>query len=105
MSSPSNSGASPTIPAMITTFQTSGASAGIVKWSCALRIPTASPVSPSSTTIGNSTWLRPTQSASSAGVNSGPVNSGMITGARKMKAIVISVRPTSSSPASALASA
>ena len=38
-SAPSNSGASPTSPAMITTFQTSGAIAGIVKWSCALRMP------------------------------------------------------------------
>ena len=32
-SSPSNSGVSTTSPAMITTFQTSGAIAGIVNWS------------------------------------------------------------------------
>ena len=38
------------------------------------------------------------------GVNSSPVKSGMITGARKMNAIVISVSATSSRPASALAS-
>ena len=71
-------------PAMITTFQTSGASAGIVKWSCALRIPTTSPLSPSSTTIGNSTWLSPTVRSSSAGVDSSPVNSGISTGASRM---------------------
>ena len=69
---------------MITRFQTSGASAGIVKWSCALRIPTTSPLRPSRTTIGNSTWLSPTVRSSSAGVDSSPVNSGISTGASRM---------------------
>ena len=62
------------------------------------------PVSPSRTTIGNSTWLRPTQRSSSAGVNSSPVNSGMIIGASRMKTIVMIVSATSSRPASAAAS-
>ena len=61
---------SPTIPATITTFQTSGAIAGIVKWSCELRMPTNRPLRPSSTTIGNSTWLSPTHSCVSSGVKS-----------------------------------
>ena len=85
MSSPSNSGARPTIPAMITMFHTSGAIAGIAKWSWTLRIPTARPVSPSRITIGNSTCDRPTASASSAGVNSSPVKSGISHGAIRMK--------------------
>src|SRR4051812_8625746 len=89
---------------MITRFQTSGAIAGIVKWLWTLRMPTASPVSPSSTTIGKSTWLSPIASSSSAGVNSLPVNTGTITGASRMKTIVITVSPTSSRPASAAAS-
>ena len=89
---------------MITTFHTSGAIAGIVKWSWTLRIPTASPVSPSSTTIGNRTWLSPMARVSSAGVNSSPVIGGMITGARRMKTSVMTVSATSSSPASEAAS-
>ena len=89
---------------MITTFQTSGASAGIVKCSCALRIPTTRPLSPSSTTIGNSTWLSPTVRSSSAGVDSSPVNSGISTGASRMNASVSVPSATSSSPASAAAS-
>ena len=89
---------------MITTFQTSGASAGIVKCSCALRIPTTRPLRPSSTTIGNSTWLSPTVRSSSAGVDSSPVNSGISTGASRMNASVSVPSATSSSPASAAAS-
>ena len=92
------------MPAMITTFHTSGAIAGIVKWSCTLSTPTARPVSPSRITIGNSTWLSPMQRSSSAGVNSSPVKGGTITGASRMNAIVISVSATSSRPASAAAS-
>ena len=89
---------------MITMFHTSGAIAGIAKWSWTLRIPTARPVSPSRITIGNSTCDSPTASASSAGVNSSPVKSGISHGAIRMKPSVISVSPTSSSPASAAAS-
>ena len=94
---------SPTIPAMITTFQTSGVSAGIVKWSCALRIPTTSPLSPSRITIGNSTRLRPTVRSSSAGLNSDPVKSGISHGAMPMKSSVMTVSERSRRPAIAAA--
>ncbi len=57
------------MPPMITMFHTSGVSAGIVKWSCAFRIPTTRPLSPSRITIGKSTRDRPTVSASSCAVN------------------------------------
>ena len=89
---------------MITTFHTSGAIAGIAKWSWTLRIPTARPVSPSRITIGNSTWDRPTASASSAGVNSSPVKSGISHGRDQDEDERDEVSPTSSSPASAAAS-
>ena len=79
-------------------FHTSGVSAGIVKWSCAFRIPTTRPLSPSRITIGKSTRDRPTVSASSCAVNWSPVNSGMITGASAMKAIVISVSADEQQP-------
>ena len=45
---------------MIATFQKTGVSAGTVKWSCELRIPTTIPLSPSRTTIGKRTRDRPT---------------------------------------------
>ena len=45
---------------MITRFQATGVSAGTVKWSYALRIPTTIPESPSRITIGKSTRERPT---------------------------------------------
>ena len=89
---------------MITMFQTSGASAGIVKWSCALRIPTTRPFRPSRTTIGNSTWLSPTVRSSSAGVDSSPVSSGISTGATRMNSSVRTVSASRISPASAAAS-
>ena len=56
-SAPRTAASAPTSAAMITRFHTSGAIAGIAKCSWALRIPTTSPLSPSSTTIGNSTRL------------------------------------------------
>ena len=83
---------------MITRFQTSGAIAGIAKWSCALRMPTASPLSPSSTTIGNSTRLRPDGQRVERGVNSLPVNGGMINGATRMKTTVIDAEPDEQQP-------
>ena len=78
-----------TIATMITTFQTSGEIAGIAKWSFAFSTPTSRPLRPSRITIGNSTRLSPTVSASSAGENSGPVKIGMITPASAMKITVI----------------
>ena len=84
---------------MITRFQTSGASAGTVKWSCALRTPTTSPLRPSSTTIGNITCESPTASRSRASVNSSPVNGGMSTGAATMKSTVSAPRATTISAA------
>ena len=91
----------PTIAAMITRFQTSGESAGIVKWSCALSTPTSSPLRPSRITIGNSTRLSPTVRSSSAGV---VLNSGMISPAARMNSTVITLRTTRISPNSAPAS-
>src|SRR3954454_14618473 len=76
----------------ITTFHTSGAIAGIEKCSYALRIPTTRPLTPSRTTIGNRTRLRPTVSSSRRCVNWSPVNSGMITPAARMKNSVIAPR-------------
>ncbi len=51
--------------------------------------------------MGNSTRLRPTASASSSGVYSGPVNSGMITPASAMKITVITPSTARISPNSA----
>ena len=54
---------------MITRFHATGASAGTVKWSYALRIPTITPERPSRTTIGKRTRERPTaRSASPPGL-------------------------------------
>ena len=89
---------------MITRFQTSGAIAGIENWSCALRIPTARPLRPSRTMIGNRTCESPAHSASSAGVNSSPVKTGITTGASQMNSSAIAPSATSSRPASVLAS-
>jgi hypothetical protein len=47
---------------MIAMFQNTGDSAGTVKWSYVLRIPTTTPLTPSSATSGNSTRESPTAS-------------------------------------------
>ena len=54
---------------MIATFQKTGVSAGTVKWSYELRIPTMIPEAPSSITIGKRTRARPTVSCGSAAWN------------------------------------
>ena len=89
---------------MITTFHTTGAIAGIAKWSYALRIPTTSPLSPSSTTIGNITRDSPTVRSSSSALNLSPVIGGMTYGAMTMKSTVIAPSTTRISPNSAPAS-
>ena len=78
---------------MITTFHTTGAIAGIVNSSKACRIPTRSPVSPSSSTTGNSTCASPTVSALSAAEKELPVNRGMITPAKAISSAVIPPSP------------
>jgi hypothetical protein len=82
---------------MMTTFQTSGASAGTLKWSYALRIPTTRPFRPSSRTIGNSTCDRPVARSSSPAVS---VSSGMRTGAASTKSAVIEPSPPTITTAS-----
>ena len=54
---------------MIATFQTTGVSAGMVNWSYEFRIPTITPETPSSTTIGKSTRDSPTASCGSEAWN------------------------------------
>ncbi len=57
---------------MITRFHATGASAGTAKWSKEFSIPTTSPESASSTTIGNISRARLTVSSLSAGSSSKP---------------------------------
>ncbi len=86
---------------MITRFQTSGESAGTVKWSYALSIPTTSPLRPSRITIGNSTRLSPTVRSSRAALS---VKRGMMRSAPAMNSTVIAVSEARMSPNSAAAS-
>jgi hypothetical protein len=57
---------------MITAFQATGASAGMLNWSSELSIPTTTPESASSTTIGNISRARFTVRSWSAGLSSKP---------------------------------
>ena len=72
---------------MIARFQASGASAGTANWSKLLRMPTTSPESPSSSTIGNSSCARLTVRSVSCSSKPG-ANSGMITGASSTNSAV-----------------
>ena len=74
---------------MITRFHASGASAGTLKCSNVLSIPTTTPDSASSSTIGNITRESPTVRSLSSGWSSKPgASSGMITGASSVKSTV-----------------
>ena len=64
---------------MITAFHAIGASAGTLKCSKELSIPTVTPLSARSTTIGNISWARLTVRSASAGSSSKPgANNPMI---------------------------
>ena len=78
---------------MMTRFHAIGASAGTLKWSNELSIPTTSPEMASSPTIGNISRESETVSASSSGSKPG-ANSGMSAGAATMKPAVIAPRTT-----------
>ena len=69
---------------MITAFQATGASAGTLKWSNELSIPTTRPDSASSTTIGNISCARWTVRSFSAGLSSNPGANRDMSGSAKI---------------------
>ena len=76
---------------MITRFHATGASAGTLKCSNELSIPTTTPERASSITIGNISWARLTVRSASAGSSSKPgAKTDMIGSARNTKATVTS---------------
>src|SRR3954449_10817139 len=78
---------------MITTFQATGASAGTLKCSNELSMPTTSPDSASSSTIGNISRARFTVRSASAGLSSKPgANTPMMGRASRMNSRVITPR-------------
>ena len=80
---------------MITRFQAVGASAGTLKCSKLLSIPTTTPDSASSSTIGNISWVSPTVRSFSAGLSSKPGANTLISGSAKMMNSAVTAPRTS----------